>query len=111
MSEDVIKPGDILMTSWGYDMTINDYCKVLENTGKTLKCIMVGIRVDNDNGAGNGHSMPVSEMEIGEPFRIRIRSHNDFISLVGSYPCAKGSTRKGYWYVWDGSPNYYNTRD
>ncbi len=107
-----IKPGDILMTSWGYGMTINDYCKVLENTGKTLKCVMLSCRVENDNGVGDGHSMPEPESEKGEQFRIRIAEHEDYISLVGSYPYANGSSkRKGYWHVWNGKPNYYNTWD
>lgn len=106
-----IKPGDILMTSWGYNMTINDYCKVVENTGKTLKCVRVSCRIENDNGLGNGRSMPVPELEISEPFRIKISKHESYTSLVGTYPFAKGGKRKGYWHSWDGKPNYYNTWD
>ena len=106
-----IKLGDILMTSWGYGMTINDYCKVLENTGKTLKCIMVSCHIENDNGMGNGRSLPVPELEIGEPFRIKIVKCDDYISLVGSYPYAKDGKRKGYWQRWDGKSDYYNTWD
>jgi hypothetical protein len=108
-----IVPGDILKTSWGYNMTINNYCKVLENNGKTLKCVTISLHVENDNGLGNGRSIPVPDKEISEPFRIRIqRRENDFY-LVGSYPFIKdkNSKRKGYWYVWDGKPDYYNTYD
>lgn len=36
-----LKKGDILHERWGYDMIINDYCKVLRNTGKTIKCQMI----------------------------------------------------------------------
>lgn len=113
INEREIKSGDILMTSWGYNMTINDYCKVLENTGKTLKCVMVSSRVENDNGLGEGRSSPLPELEISEPFRIKISKRGIYVSLVGSYPYVMGrnNKRKGYWHTWDGKPNYYNTRD
>ena len=36
--------GKTLHTSWGYNMTINEFCKIIEvsPTGKTCKCRMVG---------------------------------------------------------------------
>jgi len=106
-----IMPGVILVASWGYNMTINDYCKVLENTGKTLKCVMISCRIEDDNGSGGGRSMPIPELEISEPFRIRINKRENYTSLVGSYPYTKDGKRKGHWHIWDGKPNYYNTWD
>lgn len=116
---DAITKDTILHTSWGYDMTINNYCKVLENTGKTLKCVMIGADVKDDNGMGGGRSTPDILREYGEPFRIRISKYgDDSFSLVGSYPfCAdcgthnNDSKRKGYWGLWDGKADYYNTFD
>jgi len=110
-----IKPGDILLNSWGYDMTINDYCKVIENTGKTLKCVMIKNEVSNDDGMGNGRSIPLPDQEFGKPFRIRISisKYDGNVWLVGSYPRDEedGYKSRGCWFIWDGQPDYYNTWD
>lgn len=106
-----VKPGDILITRWGYGMTLNDYCKVLENTGKTVKCVMIGIKIIDDYGMGTGRSVPCPDTIISEPFRLHIKSYPNGFSYRGSYPFARESTRKGCFYKWDGEPNYYNTWD
>ena len=108
-----VKTGDIMFTTWGYDMTLNDYCKVLENTGKTVKCVMIDKIVTDDTGIGNGRSMPCPDAIISPPFRlhVRMRPGNEGFTYVGSYPYARGDTRKGYFRKWMGEPNYYNTWD
>lgn len=116
-----IKPGTILYSSWGYDMTINDYCIVLENTGKTLLCRMLDREVTGDSDPSGGSSKPIMT-QIGEPFRLKIESRDypgvnatgrKSIHIRGSYPYSKGDKVKrfGYFSVWKGDPNYYNTWD
>ncbi len=126
--EDVkkIKNGDILNTSWGYDMTINDYCKVMENTGKTIKCQKIGKILGPESHAGNQSSVPDKSRKVCKPFRIRISRGKPNINdpggkavyLVGSYPFATegksadcDSKRQGSWRPWDKTPDYENTYD
>ena len=110
---------NIYETSWGYDMTINEYCKVLENTGKTLKCVMVKKKVENDDGLGNGRSTPDQEI-CSKPFRLKAVCEkwsgiNDtgryHLSIRGSYPYCNEHKQFGYFHIWEGQPNYENTWD
>lgn len=99
----------ILHTSWGYDMTSNDYCKILEENGKTAKCQMIGGKYLNGGGY-NGEEVPDETKTFGEPFRVRVKGNGYY---KGSYPfCVSGnSKRMGFWSEWKGTPNYYNTMD
>ena len=119
-----VKKGTILHTSWGYDMTINDFCIVLENTGKTLKCQMLGKIVSGDgvNFAGNERAKPTKGVW-GKPFRLKIESRDykginargyNTLFIRGSYPFinnAQGSKRFGYWSIADREEYYENTWD
>ncbi len=116
MATEQAKVGDILHTSWGYDMTINNYCKVLENTGKTVKCIMIGTKGNFDGH--NGEVEPDASREFGQPFRLRIRKGNDNEKCYysGSYPYCAGSgnftaKRQDSFELWNGKPNYENHDD
>ncbi len=106
-----VKPGEILFNSWGYDMTINDFCKVLENTGKTLKCVMLEKSVKNDDGLGNGRAIPTKETE--KIFRLRITARKDSPGFwyCGSYPYGNDSKHRGTFFRYDGYGNYENTWD
>lgn len=114
-----VKPGEILYNSWGYDMTINDFCKVLGNTGKTLKCVMLAKNVKNDDGLGNGRATPDQMKETGKPFRLRITPKKDSPGFwyCGSYPYVIGQdgeardTHRGTFFRYDGKGNYENTWD
>ena len=97
----------ILRESWGYNMTMNDYALVLEDTGKTVKCVMIGHKIAGDNGMGNGHSVPDVNNVISEPFRLRKTEYG----YNGSYEFCPGSKRFGRFSEWDGKADYYNTWD
>lgn len=101
----------ILIDSWGYDMTINDYALVIEETDKTVKCVMIGTSISDDNGMGNGRSIPNPSIVKSEPFRLRKKDWGDRVSYRGSYDFCNGSKRFGMFAEWDGKPNYYNTWD
>lgn len=107
-----IEPGTILYTSWGYDVTNNDYCKVLENTGKTLKCVMIGATIVPSEGYayGAGEEMPNPDHVISEPFRLRIihpKRYSPYIS--GTYQYCRGGKRKGYFWLHSGKANYFSS--
>jgi len=114
--EQDFKVGDILYTSWGYDMTINDYCKIIKisPTRKTVLCRMVKKIVKDDNGMGEGRSKATNE-EYGDVFRLYVREYNgcngDKFLFVGQYPFSNGAKRKGTFLLDDGKERYYNTWD
>jgi len=104
--------GKILHSSWGYDMTINEFCKIIEvsPTGKTCKCRMVG------KEGFNGYQGKVSAGNVchGPEFRLKIKENNYF---NGSYPFVvrdtkeKSSFRMGYFSVHSGGTVYENHMD
>ena len=104
--------GKILHTSWGYDMTINEFCKVLEisPTGKTVKCRMVS------KEGFNGLQGPVSAGKecYGPTFRLKIDGENH---LHGSYPYIVKNTKEessfhmGYFSVHNGGTVFENHMD
>lgn len=100
----------ILHAQYGYDMTINHYYKIIEDGKKTALVQEIGKTVTNDDGMGNGKSMPDTNIVIGKPFRAYKRvfsnGYRDGEILYKSKYFADGSAD-----VWDGKPNYYNTWD
>ena len=121
-----IKKGDILDTSHGYDMTINNFCEVIENTGKTIKCQMIGKKVTSRKQGLIETAIPDRTRKFCEPIRIRISRgkpnindpKGEVVYLVGSHPYAMSKNsanctekRRGVWFKWDGKPNYENTYD
>lgn len=87
--------GTILHTSWGYSMTINDFCVILENTGKTVKCQMLHSHGDGGQfGPHGGRVEPGSADTSVETFRLRIKDYGDTCVFRGSYPFAGNGTRR-----------------
>lgn len=112
-----IKKGEILSCCWGYDMTINNYAKVIEvsATGKTVKCRMLN-KIMNEgvhHGMGDGRAKAGSD-ENGPEFRLMVRGEDSFI---GSYPfIARAdkedcSYRRGYFSRDNGAESYENHWD
>jgi len=93
-------------------MTINDYAVVIDETEKTIKCKMLQTSVSSDDGRGDGKSMPTLK-ETGEAFRLHKRNDSRLggVYFKGSYPFCMGSKRPGFFNLWDGKANYYNTWD
>lgn len=104
--------GKILHSSWGYDMTINEFCKIIEvsPTGKTIKCRMVGKK------GFDGFQGPVTAGNevYGPEFRLKIDSENHF---HGSYPYIVGKDKKessfhmGYFSIHHGGKVWENHMD
>jgi len=120
--------GKKLHTSWGYDMTMNDFCQIVEvsKTGKTVKCRMVSGKSNGLEWSGTGAGkMSAGSVLYGPTFRLKRSgtNYNGSPSFVGSYPfcgaenlpegtkMSECSSRFGYWSVDDGSEYYENHVD
>ena len=120
--------GKKLHTSWGYDMTMNDFCEIVEvsKTGKTVKCRMVTGKSNGLEWApGSAGKMSAGNTLYGPTFRLKNSgtSYDGSPSFVGSYPfcgaenlpegtkMSECSSRFGYWSVDDGSEYYENHVD
>ena len=107
--------GKIFRDSWGYDMTINDYIKVVEVKSKTVKAVRVSCKIEDDNGRGNGRSTPDAQTVVSEPFQLSVRpGYGNGIALVGQYPYGSSQcgTRKGHFSECKSNEShYYNTWD
>jgi hypothetical protein len=105
------KVGTKLHTSFGYDMTINDFAVIVEvsKTGKTVLCRMVKKSTNGlEHGpCGGGKASAGDEMH-GEKFRLHVREWNSGVYFVGSYPFCGNSKRKGTFSVAKGE--YYENR-
>jgi hypothetical protein len=100
-----VKVGDIITYSYGYDMTINVYAKIIAKTPKGFKAVAVQKNIMNDDGMGNGRSVPVDTPVAGaEPFTLRVGTYHNGDR---AYLAGKGQ----HWDLWDGQPDYYNTWD
>ena len=100
----------IIRTSWGYDMTHNDYAIIISENGKTALCQMIGAKKISGNGFA-GSEIPDPSITRGKPFRLRVKDDN---SYKGSYPFCWGrddAKRMGWFSIWCGSTDYYNYMD
>lgn len=96
--------GKIFHCSWGYDMTINEYAKVIKQSPKSIllqECYAV---VKDDYGMGNGSAKAGGLKPDGEQFRLYKKT-----SKWGDRWAGGGQCR--YWSEWDGRSNYHNTWD
>ena len=98
-----VQVGDILYTSYGYDMTLVDFYKVIERKNASIKIQLLNYQVVDGNGYGSGKVVPLpspaqdSEVD-GKIFRL---SKNYGVCKIG------GKTAR----YWDGTPMYYNHMD
>lgn len=110
ITEDMI--GKIFHRSWGYDMTINDYVRVIDQTPKSLVVKECKVRVENDTGHGQGTAEPTGIKEDGEQFRMfKIqKTWKDY--YTGEERTAINWVGGSHtWWLWDGKANYQNSWD
>lgn len=97
--------GKIFHRSYGYDMTINEYAVVIEQSEKSVLVQECSMSVIDDNGRGGGKSWPCGASPSGKKFRL---FHKVF---VGEKPHSSWAGDGHSWSVWDGQLNYYNSWD
>ena len=96
--------GKIFHTSWGYDMTINEYAKVIKQSPKSILLQKCYANVTDDNGQGNGSATAADIKPDGEQFRLFKKTTSYGERWAGGGQCR-------YWSEWDGKANYHNTWD
>lgn len=101
--------GRILHYSWGYDMTFNEYAKIIKLNAKSA--VAVPMKVMTNGGeygpGGSGKARPIHEPN-GEPFLVLFKrfKEGNYVSIVG------GKTTGGRnWSYWNGESNYENHWD
>lgn len=102
--------GTKLHTSFGYDMTINDFAVIVEvsKTGKTVMARMVKKSTNGlEHGPGGSGKASATDEMYGEKFRLHVRYWGRMkeFYFVGSYPFCGNSKRKGTFSVAKGE--YY----
>ena len=110
--------GRMLHTSWGYDMTINEFCQILEvsPTGKTVVCRM--LTKEGFNGfTGTAYA---GKKMLGPKFRLKVKNVNwgtEGYTFNGSYPYIVRETKEdssfhmGYFSLYNGGKVYENHMD
>lgn len=95
--KECVKAGDALYTSWGYDQTNVDFCRIesISPTGKTLKCQRVfGSLISRDRGVD--YVAPSTKSINCPPVRLRVSKWKgkNTGSFAGSYPFLSNIRRK-----------------
>jgi len=107
--------GKIFYNSWGYDMTINDFVKVVSETDKTVMVVKMGKKVVGGEAGYTGLEVPV-RLPKSNPFRLK-KSINNYdnsskIELRGSDKSKNSSREESVsWWLWDGTPQRFNYMD
>jgi hypothetical protein len=96
-----LKVGTVLVSSWGYSMTIVDYYKVKQIKGNKITIVELNnVYPNNDNGSLSGSKVIAGDQECGEPKTYMIRGGQSLKISSSQYA-----------YIWDGTPNYENRND
>lgn len=97
--------GKIFHTSWGYDMTINQYAKVIKQSPKSILLQECVAEVRDDYGRGAGRAKTSGHLKKdGDQFRLYKK-----VTPYGERWAGGGQCR--YWSEWDGTESYHNTWD
>lgn len=99
----LVKVGDIFSFSFGYDMTINQYYKVLSTKGKKAQVVEIGKKWVKGDPGYTGEVIPDPDNEVDEPTTALIKDDGNIrVKMFGRYHTA---------YPDNGSPSYENHMD
>lgn len=99
----LVKVGDIFSFSFGYDMTINQYYKVLSTKGKRAQVVEIGKKWVKGDPGYTGEVIPDPDNEVDEPTTALIKDDGNIrVKMYGRYHTA---------YPDNGSPSYENHMD
>jgi len=93
----VLKTGDILEASWGYDQTNVDFYEVIEVKGKMVGLKEIGSRVCQATGPMSANVTPVPGKYYGEIFFRKVLMGN-YVNIDNRKVRQAG--------IWDGKPSY-----
>lgn len=99
----LVKVGDIFSFSFGYDMTINQYYKVLSTKGKRAQVVEIGKKWVSGDPGFTGEVVPNPDNEVDEPTTALIKDDGNIrVKMFGRYHTA---------YPDSGKPSYENHMD
>lgn len=108
MIPQIIEPGQILLSTWGYDQTNASFFQVLKRTGKTVTVARLGTKNEWSGSSMVGTAMPCPAEEdpvtarrpLNEqsPLRRKIRANTEAVEFI------KIETWGMYASPWDGKP-------
>lgn len=99
--------GKIFTYSFGYDMTLNVFAKVIAQKGNVLIAQECLLDVSDDNGRGNGRAVAGGLKDGGDVYKISKKRKTNRYGVceywvgMGRYGCD----------LWDGKSKYHNTWD
>lgn len=94
--------GKILHCSWGYDMTFNEYARVIAQTAKSVKVVRLSTMTNGGENGYQGTGKAVPGPETGKTFTAINRG-----SAESPYFAFEGR----HWSLWNGSADYENHID
>lgn len=121
-----IKIGTVLHDSWGYDMTINEFAKVIQILPKSFRCVMIGKQSITEKNEltelDTKRVIPNKEHTEGKPFLVFKKYPKDRsaypneVWLSGSFPYViqeDGTEYKkeGNWRVAKDGDSFYENHD
>ena len=99
----LVKVGDIFSFSFGYDMTINKYYKVLSTKGKKAQVVEIGKKWVSGDPGYTGEVISDPDNEVDEPITALIKDDGNIrVKMYGRYHTA---------YPDSGKPSYENHMD
>ena len=99
----LVHVGDIFSFSFGYDMTINQYYKVLSTKGKKAQVVEIGKKWVKGSPGYTGEVIPDPDNEVDEPTTALIKDDGNIrVKMYGRYHTA---------YPDSGKPSYENHMD
>ena len=99
----LVHVGDIFSFSFGYDMTINQYYKVLSTKGKKAQVVEIGKKWVKGDPGYTGEVIPDPDNEVDEPTTALIKDDGNIrVKMFGRYHTA---------YPDSGKPSYENHMD
>lgn len=104
LQTDRFELGQIVCSSYGYDMTLVEYYVVTRMTKASVWLRPINTIITGDDGRGEGKAMPDASWQASDSkvFRkkIQVSDSKQYVS----------DTIK-YFRIWDGTPQYYNSWD
>jgi hypothetical protein len=101
-TQQTVKVGDILVSSWGYDQTNVDFYEVVKTTEKTVWFISIGSKIVDGNGH-RGSVIPDREVRGEKISRRKNKSgwHGQVWIDLNSFSGATLWEGKPQWFSWD----------
>lgn len=105
LQTDRFEVGQIVCSSYGYDMTLVEYYVVTRMTKASVWLRPINTIVTGDDGRGEGKAMPDASWQASDSkvFRKKIQRYESGKQYV--------SDTIKYFRIWDGKPQYYNSWD